>query len=159
MKQPVKKILSVIFVGCMLLSAAVMQADAVHTAQNISSDNASVSASSAAQHNTLLQEWNLDTGSRGTDETPRFIMEKGEGFYLRWYCEVPKYSEPVHVYLYDIGKGEIVSAMSPQMNPGEKRQEVFYVGSDSSNCQFRIQIESVTGGTAYATVRANQIAD
>ena len=86
-------------------------------------------------------------------------MEKGEGFYLRWYCEVPKYSEPVHVYLYDIGKGEIVSAMSPQMNAGEKRQEVFYVGSDSSNCQFRIQIESVTGGTAYATVRANQIAD
>ena len=86
-------------------------------------------------------------------------MEKGEGFYLCWYCEVPKYSEPVHVYLYDIGKGEIVSAMSPQMNPGEKRQEVFYVGSDSSNCQFRIKIESVTGGTAYATVRANQIAD
>ena len=49
--------------------------------------------------------------------------------------------------------------MSPQMNAGEKRQEVFYVGSDSSNCQFRIKIESVTGGTAYATVRANQIAD
>ena len=47
MKQPVKKILSVMFVGCMLLSAAVMQADAVHTAQNISPDNASVSVSSA----------------------------------------------------------------------------------------------------------------
>ena len=162
MKYQVKRVLSAMFVGSILLSAAVMRADAVDTAQNIPPDNASVSSFSATQHKnsyTLLQEWNLDTGSRGTDETPRFIMEKGEGFYLRWYCEVPKYSEPVHVYLYDIGKGEIVSAMSPQMNPGEKRQEVFYVGSDSSNCQFRIQIESVTGGTAYATVRANQIAN
>lgn len=159
MKYQAKRVLSAMFVGCMLLSAAVMRADAVDTAQNIQSDNASTLASSPVQPYPLLQEWSLDTGSRGTDETPKFTMEKGKGFYLRWYCEVPKDSEPVHVYLYDIGKGEIVSAMSPQMNAGEKRQEVFYVGSDSSNCQFRIKIESVTGGTAYATVRANQIAD
>ena len=33
MEHPAKKILNAMFVGCMLLSAAVMQADAVHTAQ------------------------------------------------------------------------------------------------------------------------------
>lgn len=165
MEHPAKKILNAMFVGCILLSTTTMSAGAIDTIENIPLANVSLPASSSTQHETQIQpysvlgEWDLDTGSRGTDETPRFIMEKGEGFYLRWYCEVPKYSEPVHVYLYDIGKGEIVSAMSPQMNPGEKRQEVFYVGSDSSNCQFRIKIESVTGGTAYATVRANQIAD
>lgn len=105
----------------------------------------------------VLGEWDLDTGSRGTDETPRFYMERGDGLSLRWYCEVPSYSEPIHVYLYDVNKGEIVSAMSPQMDPGESRTEVFYVGDDSDLSVFRIMIESVTGGTGYATVRANQI--
>ena len=84
-------------------------------------------------------------------------MEKGHGLYLRWYCDVPSDSAPIHVYLYDINKGAIVSAMSPQMDPGEERTEVFYVGDDSRLSEFRIMIESVTGGTAYATVRAGQI--
>lgn len=105
----------------------------------------------------VLGEWDLDTGSRGTDETPSFHMEKGDGLYLRWYCEVRSYSEPIHVYLYDVNKGKIVSAMSPQMDPGESRTEVFYVGDDSKLSEFKIMIESVTGGTGYATVRANQI--
>lgn len=113
--------------------------------------------SSTIMPRALLLEWDLDTGSRGTDETPSFHMEKGDGLYLRWYCDVPSYSEPIHVYLYDINKGAIVSAMSPQVDPGEQRTEVFYVGDDSRLSEFRIMIESVTGGTGYATVRANQI--
>lgn len=169
MKHPVKKILSAMFVGCMLMSASIMISEAIDVVPKIELSNTSVMTPSVIQHKALevvsemqiqpysvLEEWNLDTGSRGTDETPKFTMEKGEGLYLCWDCEVPQNSEPVHVYLYDIGKGEIVSAMSPQMNPGEKRQEVFYVGSDSSVCQFRIKIESITGGTAYAAVHATQ---
>lgn len=113
--------------------------------------------SSTIVPSTLLLEWDLDTGSRGTDETPCFRMEKGHGLYLRWYCDVPSDSAPIHVYLYDINKGAIVSAMSPQMDPGEQRTEVFYVGDDSRLSEFQIMIESVTGGTAYATVRAGQI--
>ncbi len=111
----------------------------------------------AEQVDDILGEWALHTGSRGTDETPRFTMEPGDGTRLRWYCRVDADSEPVHVYLYDIGKGEIVSAMSPRMDPGESRTLTYHVGSDSTLCQFRIMIESVTGGTAMATVRANQI--
>ena len=76
MKYQAKRVLSAMFVGCMLLSAAVMRADAVDTAQNIQSDNASTLASSPVQPYPLLQEWSLDTGSRGTDETPKFTMEK-----------------------------------------------------------------------------------
>ena len=39
--------------------------------------------SSTIVPSTLLLEWDLDTGSRGTDETPCFHMEKGHGLYLR----------------------------------------------------------------------------
>lgn len=169
MKHPAKKLLCVMFAGCMLMSSTIITGNAANTSPNIAFSKTPILLASALQHNVLetisamqiqpysvLKEWNLDTGSRGTDETPKFTMEKGEGLYLCWDCEVPQNSEPVHVYLYDIGKGEIVSAMSPQMNPGEKRQEVFYVGSDSSVGQFRIKIESTTGGTAYATVHATQ---
>lgn len=170
MKHPVKKILGAVFVGYMLMSTSAMKADAADAAPKIDLFNVPVMIPSIIQHKGLesasemltqpysvLGDWNLDIGERGTDETPKFTMEKGKGLYLRWYCAVPEYSEPVHVYLYDIGKGEIVSAMSPRMEPGEKRTEVFYVGSDSSLCQFRIKIESETGGTAFAKVRANQI--
>lgn len=105
----------------------------------------------------ILTDWDIDTGNDGSDKTTDFHMEPGNGEYLRWYCEIDSFSAPAHVYLYDIGKGEIVSAMSPQVDPGEERTEVYYVGSDSEICLFRVIVESVTGDKVYGRIRAKQI--
>lgn len=165
MNHSVKKILSAVFIGSILMSSTAITANAAQ--ERLILPKTPILLASTLPYKVLeaiqvmqapshpvLEKWNLDTGHRGTDETPAFTMEPGQGTDLYWECEVPENSEPVHVYLYDIGKGGIVSAMSPKMQPGEKRQAVFHVGSDSQLC---IKIESATGGTAYAAVSANQI--
>lgn len=146
----IKRILSLMLSLCMLAFIA-SAAPAVHTSDHPSPDPVD------SLPRRVLGQWDLDTGDRGTDETSIMTLERGEGTYLRWYCDVSSYSAPVHVYLYDIGKGEIVSAMSPYLEPGEERTEVYNVGSDSPLCQFRIMIESTNGATGRARVRANQI--
>lgn len=105
----------------------------------------------------LLMDWDINSGNHTSDETPEFEMVPGDGKYLRWYCRLSSHSALANVYLYDVGKGEIVSAMSPRMDPGEERTIVYDVGSDSELCQYYILIESANGGTVRASVRANQI--
>lgn len=105
----------------------------------------------------VLMTWDADTGTSGQQKTPSFQMKPGDGEYLRWYFANDSRSSPAHVYLYDVGKGEIVSAMSPRVDPGEERTEVYFVGSDSSYCQFAILAESMDGASVTGLIRARQI--
>lgn len=169
MNHPVKKLLSAVLIGSILMSSTVLTANAAQEHSPLILPKTPILLANMLPYKVLeaiqvmqapshpvLEKCNLDTGHRGTDETPAFTMKPGQGTALYWECEVQENSEPVHVYLYDTGKEEIVSEMSSKIQPGEKRQAVFHVGSDSELCQFHIKLESTTGGTAYAAVSANQ---
>lgn len=110
-----------------------------------------------AMRRAVLMDWEVDTGNDGSDETPSFQMQPGDGEYLRWYFDNSSWSGRAHVYLYDVNKGEIVSAMSPYVDAGEERTDVYFVGSDSRLCEFRILVESVDGEKIYGRARARQI--
>lgn len=138
-----KSILGLVMASTLVLTALPMGASAQEKANTSASSSASeqtaVSSDNTAQ--SLIGEWLLCTGSTGVAETRKFQMVKGDGKYIRWYVKNDTVdSQKTHVYLYDINKGQIVSAMSPSVDVGESRTEVFYVGSDSSLCRFKSDI-------------------
>ena len=138
---------------CAILALSLSTALAYNDSQPTPSTPAEIEIAPRA----VLLTWDVDTGTSGQQETPSFRMNPGDGEYLRWYFENDSWSSPAHVYLYDVNKGQIVSAMSPKVDPGEERTEVYYVGSDSELCEFTIIVESMDGASVSGLLRAKQI--
>ena len=138
---------------CAILALSLSTALAYNDSQPTPSTPAEIEIAPRA----VLLTWDVDTGTSGQQETPSFRMNPGDGEYLRWYFENDSWSSPAHVYLYDVNKGQIVSAMSPKVDPGEERTAVYYVGSDSELCESTIIVESMDGASVSGLLRAKQI--